>query len=107
MATANLNTKQVMALAGVSHMAVYQWRQGSEKRDPLPTVAGETPRSVAFKPRDLKAWAKRCGIELVADPVAVASGEVVLELPKKAVKTAKKAAKKAGTAKATKKRTRH
>lgn len=96
MATAaqTLNTKQVQVLAGVSHMAIYHWRQGTSTRDPLPTVEGRTPRSVAFKPKDLKAWAKKHGVELKVDPVAVAAGTIKLKMPAKAAtKTAKKAAK--------------
>lgn len=105
---ANLNLKQVMALAQVSHMAIYHWRQGSDKREPLPTVAGATPRSVEFKPSDLKSWAKKCGVELLHDPVAVAKGEVELKLPAKAKPAAKKVATKTTkAAKGAKKRTRH
>jgi predicted DNA-binding transcriptional regulator AlpA len=99
----NLNTKQVMALAGVSHMTVYQWRAGTATRDALPSYEGSRPRSVEFKPGELKAWAKRYGIPLKLDPVQVAAGAVTLKLPAK--KTATQAV--AKRAKATKKRTRH
>lgn len=75
MASPNLNTKQVMALAGVSHMTVYQWRAGTKTKDPLPSYEGERPGSVEFKPGELKSWARKHGVELRADPVAVASGK--------------------------------
>lgn len=97
-----LTTAQVKQIAGVSHMAIYHWRQGTSTRDPLPTVAGPTPRNVAFKPQALKSWAKKHGVELKHDPVAVASGAVKLKpvkpAEKKAVKAAKPAAKKAAKA---------
>lgn len=95
-----LSIKQVQALARVSHMAVYHWRSGTSTRDPLPTVAGANARAVRVMPRDLKAWAKKYGIELQADPVAVAAGTVKLKIPAvakkatKAVKAAKKSVKK-------------
>jgi len=76
--SANLTTKQVMAIAGVSHMTVYVWRQGSETRDPLPTVEKEAP-AVRIAPAKLKSWAKRYGIELKYDPVGVATGAMKLK----------------------------
>jgi len=103
--TPNLSIKQVMTLAGVSHMALYHWRAGSTKREALPTVAGEGPRSVAFQPRVLKAWAKKHGVTLKQDPVAVALGEVELESPKQATKKSAKPATK--TARKAKSRTSH
>ncbi len=92
---ATLNTKQVMALAEVSHMTVYVWRAGSKTRDPLPAWEGARAGSVEFDPRELKGWASKYGIELKADPVGVANGTV--KLP----------AKKSKQAKGAKKRTRH
>lgn len=84
----HLSTKQVMALAGVSHMTVYSWRKGSATREPLPTVDTGSI-SVAFSPAKLKAWAKKHGIELRHDPVAVADGSVKLKLNAPAKKAAK------------------
>lgn len=90
-----LSLKQVQALAGVSHMAVYHWRTGSSTRDPLPTVTGANARAVRVMPRDLKSWAKKHGVSLSADPVAVAAGTVKLKLPATAAKEATKKAAKA------------
>lgn len=81
--TTNLNTKQVMALAGVSHMTVYQWRHGTATKDVLPSHEGNRPGSVEFKPRELKSWAKKHGIELKADPVEVAAGREKLPVKRK------------------------
>jgi predicted DNA-binding transcriptional regulator AlpA len=110
--TPTLSIKQVMALAGVSHMAVFHWRAGSTKREALPTVAVEGSRSVAFQPRVLKAWAKKHGVELKHDPVSVATGEVALEIPAKEAtkptKATKKSAKPAAkTARKARNRTSH
>ncbi len=86
---ANLKIKQVMALAGVSHMTVFGWRAGSKKRDPLPTKTGANPRSVEFQPGKLRAWARKYGIPLKHDPVDVATGAVKLRDRKPSVKTAR------------------
>lgn len=100
--SANLTTKHVMAIAGVSHMTVYVWRQGTATRDALPTVEDKKrPNAVLFRPTTLKAWAKKHGVELLYDPVGVADGSVKLKLTTKALVGLKLAAKKA------KKRTRH
>lgn len=97
---ANLSTKQVMALAGVSHMTVYVWRSGSANKEPLPAWEGARAGSVEFDPRELKTWAKKHGIELKHDPVEVANGTVKLRLPTAEQKKSKRA-------KGAKKRTRH
>lgn len=76
----NLNTKQVMALTGVSHVTIYLWRAGSESREPLPAVTGARPNSVEFVPTQLRAWAKKYGIGLKHDPVEVAKGAVKLKI---------------------------
>jgi hypothetical protein len=77
----NLTTQQVMQLAQVSHMTVYTWRQGAPTKSTLPSVAGSRPRSVEFDPRVLKAWAFNNGVHLLADPVDVAKGKVILNGP--------------------------
>jgi len=101
MASATLTTKQVMALAGVSHVTVYLWRQGTPTKDPLPTATPmSNPRNVVFLPRTLRAWAKKHGVELKCDPVALAEGSV--KLPNRKTFTKEKKA-----AKATTKRTKH
>jgi len=112
MATATLTTKQVMALAGVSHVTVYLWRQGTPTKEALPTVDGSQGRAVVFKPTTFRAWAKKHGVELKCDPVALAEGSVKLPnrktftKEKKAAKVAKKTAASKVT-KATTKRTKH
>lgn len=97
MSATNLTTKQVMAIAGVSHMTVYVWRQGTATRDALQTISDKKrPNAVLFSAAKLKAWAKKHGVELLHDPVAVADGTVKL-----------KVAAAANKAKVAKKRARH
>jgi hypothetical protein len=96
----SLTTKQVMAIAGVSHMTVYVWRGGSATKEPLPAWQGSRVGSVEFNPHQLKSWAKKHGVELKHDPVEVANGTVKLKLP-----TAEQ--KKSKQAKGAKKRTHH
>lgn len=103
MASATLTTKQVMALAGVSHVTVYMWRQGTPTKEVLPTV-GSQGRAVVFKPTTFRAWAKKHGVPLKCDPVALAEGHVKLPKRKTITKVSKaaKVAKKTTSGKVTK-----
>lgn len=85
-----LTTREVQAAFGVGHMTVYNWRQGSATRDPLPTEVGDNKR-VTFKLSDLKTWAKQYGFK----PNFNAEAPAVRPGPKSVTKkvTAKKAPK--------------
>jgi hypothetical protein len=53
---------------GVSTMTVWQWRQGTKKRAPLPTAAPSkkaTKPEVRFNTRSVIAWAKKHQLDLV------------------------------------------
>lgn len=82
MATNLLNTKQVMALFGVSHVTTYSWRQGSATRDALPT-APTKGRDVRFKLGDLKAWARKHHVQMVRKPEDVLKTPSVKPGPKR------------------------
>lgn len=70
MKTANqLTTKQLLLVFGVSHMTVYSWR--NLEHDPLPVVAGTPPRTVLFCLKEVKAWAKRNGVQIMVEPSVV------------------------------------
>ena len=94
-----LTTKQVIAGFAVGHMTIYNWRKGTAKQDPLPTVAvqGEDGNKVMFSATDVKAWAKK-----YERPFTMPTGdaEVVKPGPKPkapAVKAAKAPAAKTST----------
>lgn len=74
---------EMAAVFGVGTMTIYNWRQGSSVREPLPCVAepiGNGVRQrVYFKKTEVQAWIKQHGI---ADPWLAA---------KKAQKQAEKA----------------
>jgi transposase len=75
----NLTVQEVMQLAQVSHVTVYTWRKGTPTKGVLPWVHGSRPRSVEFEPKALKSWAATNGVQLAADPVALAKGKVTLQ----------------------------
>lgn len=60
-----MSTKDVAAAFGVDPVTVYNWRQGSAKRPPLPTAepaSSDGRCKVVFKRSDVKAWTKAHGI---------------------------------------------
>lgn len=64
-----LNTKQVMAVFGVSDMTVFNWRHGTASKKPLPTVlkpvgASGVRQLVGFKPSAIKRWAAQHAVHL-------------------------------------------
>lgn len=59
---AELSTKDLQKGFGVGHMTVYNWRQGSATRDPLPANVDEKTKRVTFNKTDVKAWAKKYGL---------------------------------------------
>lgn len=63
MAAARLTTKDLQEAFGVTPMTIYNWRQGTPTRDPLPAEA--KGRSVFYRPARVKAWASRHGIKPV------------------------------------------
>lgn len=62
-----LTTKEVAAQFGVNELTVYNWRQGSPRRDPLPahekTTKGDTRKRIFFKRSEVKAWAAKHGVK--------------------------------------------
>lgn len=118
--TRPLTTRDLLAIFGVTHMTLLNWRNPPEgvahRKAPLPFT--QKGRSITFSAIRVKAWATKHKIELLRDPVAVASGEAASVPAKPGPKVApskasvkladavfgkKKAAKKV-TAAATKKR---
>ena len=76
MTTKHLTVKNLMTLFGVSHMAIHNWRKGSETREPLPTVAvKDQPRAVAFLPANVKAWAKKHKVMMTCEPASLLGTE--------------------------------
>lgn len=64
-----LKTADVVWLAGVSHMTIYNWRAGgARKTRPLPCDIGPNGE-VSFGALALRTWAKENGVTLKADPV--------------------------------------
>lgn len=64
-----LKTADVVWLAGVTHMTIYNWRAGAARKTrPLPCDIGENGE-VSFGAVALRAWAKENGVTLKMDPV--------------------------------------
>lgn len=85
MAKKSYTAKQLQAAFAVGHMTIYNWRQGTATRDPLPCETDEESGRVTFPAASTKAWAKKYGLEFV-EPTD--SGEASKPGPKA---TAKKA----------------
>lgn len=95
--TPSFNTKQLMAGFAVGHMSIYNWRNGTPTKDPLPHLVAENGR-VSFPQKSTIAWAKKHDLEF--DPAKAEKGAKTKKPgPKPA---AKKAAPKAAAKKATK-----
>lgn len=93
MSTKTLNTKQAMAAFGVSHVTLFNWRRGTATRDPLPCVQDPEAwgrATIAFKPVDLKRWAKRYGLEFAIQPDAILANPALVEAPAKQLRMSKK-----------------
>lgn len=85
-----LTTPQVMQIFGVSHVTVYQWRQGSGSKKALPCKTGKpTPRSVAFDPVKIETWANAHNIPMLYDPVKLANEGKLVAIPKSRAKRVK------------------
>jgi predicted DNA-binding transcriptional regulator AlpA len=85
-----LNTQQLMQIFGVSHMTVYQWRQGTATKKKLPATVGKpTPRSVAFDPVKVETWASKHDVPLLYDPVKLADTGKLVAVPKAKAKRVK------------------
>lgn len=112
-----LNTRDMLAIFGVSHMTLLHWRNPVEgvehRKTPMPfTIKG---RSVTFAAPRIKTWAEKNGVEMKKDPLVLASkplplkrqGETMRKIMDREVRSvqAKKAApKKVAAKKATPKR---
>lgn len=68
-AAQTLTTEDLMRSFGVTHMTVFNWRQGSPTRAPLPFE--QNGRAVSFRPSKVEAWARKHGLVPVA-PLAPA-----------------------------------
>lgn len=62
MAKQALSTKDLQAGFGVGHMTIYNWRQGTATKDPLPCEVDPSGR-VTFPVASTKAWAKKHSLE--------------------------------------------
>lgn len=62
MAKQALSTKDLQAGFGVGHMTIYNWRQGTATKDPLPADVDQSGR-VTFPLASTKAWAKKHSLE--------------------------------------------
>jgi hypothetical protein len=103
----SISIKDTMQVFGVSHMALYLWRQGTPTKTALPTVEIEGSREVRFAPPVLKRWAKENDVAILVDPSTFVGGKATKPGPKTTKVAAKKAtkAKVKAPAKAARKRT--
>lgn len=62
MAKKSYTAKQLQVAFAVGHMTIYNWRQGTATRDPLPCEVDEETGRVAFPAASTKAWAKKYGL---------------------------------------------
>lgn len=88
-----ITTKDTMKVFGVSHMALFLWRQGTANKTPLPIVEVEDSRSVYYMPKVLKSWAKENGVEILVDPNSFVGAERPKPGPKAKPAAKKKVAK--------------
>ena len=86
------NTRQVMAGFNVSDMTIFNWRQGSAQRKPLPIT--QDGRQVVFREDQMVAWAKEQGIKFNATAAATVEGPKAVGTKPTAVKTPPQAKKK-------------
>lgn len=100
MAKKSYTAKQLQAAFAVGHMTIYNWRQGTATRDPLPCETDEESGRVTFPAASTKAWAKKYGLEFT-EPTD--SGEASKPGPKATAKKATPVKKSVNKAKVTKK----
>lgn len=77
-ATTRLDTRQLQALFGVTHMSIYHWRKGTPTRAPLKTLKpakDEPAKAVRFDANATLAWAKKHGVEPITTLDKVLSGK--------------------------------
>lgn len=85
-----LTTQQVMQIFNVSHVTVYQWRQGTATRKALPCKVGKpTARSVAFDPTKIESWANANEVPMFYDPMKLASEGKLVKIPQGKAKRVK------------------
>lgn len=85
-----LTTQQVMQIFAVSHVTVYQWRQGNGSKKALPCKTGKpTARSVLFDPAKVEQWANAHEVPMLYDPVKLANEGKLVAVPKAKAKRVK------------------
>lgn len=62
MAKKSYTAKQLQVAFAVGHMTIYNWRQGTATRDPLPCETDDETGRVTFPAASTKAWAKKYGL---------------------------------------------
>lgn len=62
MAKKAFTAKQLQVAFAVGHMTIYNWRQGTATRDPLPCETDDETGRVTFPAASTKAWAKKYGL---------------------------------------------
>jgi hypothetical protein len=79
-----------MKIFDVSHVTIYQWRQGTATRKPLPCKTGKpTARSVLFDPAKIEAWANTHEVPMLYDPVKLANEGKLVKIPQAKAKRVK------------------
>lgn len=72
--TQALTTKDLQAGFSVGHMTIFNWRKGSPTKAALPAHTDAAGR-VTFKPAEVKAWARKHGLEFTAPAEAAPEGK--------------------------------
>lgn len=62
-----LTTKDLGAIFGVSNMTLHNWQEGKTSKPVLPSTMKAGRR--IFKPAQVKSWATKNGVALLADPL--------------------------------------
>jgi hypothetical protein len=64
----DLTTKDLTTIFGVSNMTLHNWQNGLTSKPALPSTMKNGRR--IFKPTQVKSWATKNGVALLADPLA-------------------------------------
>lgn len=76
MSTNRLTVPEVCSMFGVTQLTLLNWRKGTKRRPPLPTLKplkSEPPNAVRFSQSQALQWAKKNGVELAAPEPKVAA----------------------------------
>lgn len=96
MSAIKINSQQVQALFGVSHVTVYNWRKGGTRTAPLPTAKLSKADALKIKPpvtfllNAVLTWAKKHGIDTdrqVLEKLSVGEDSANKPGPKPKIKT--------------------